>query len=383
MRVSMVSCRHEDFAPPAYLSALPFLLCRCLSSFVAFACGDSGSSGGGDGDGDGDTSGDGDGDGDTSGDGDGDTSGDGDGDTVCEPGSEGCACYGNSTCDGDLSCLSDTCVDAGGDGDGDGDMGGAPGDGDGDGTGGGSPEIECTRSAQCDDDDPCTDDACIDAVCVNDLIESSLCASGTCLADTFAASSSTSCLETESGEDLSICHTTTCTEGDIPGCDVDVELGDPSVESELNDDGSRTVTYTFPVVEYQMLADVLYGDSNCVLSMEVPESDPPTVTLMIVTAAADMCGGDEVVASRSVDADIDSLIFHFDEGEGESTACEAVELTLSDIDNIEVRNFRDNFEVFALNALGDLDELVTVGTMCGSCSGDCEGLSCAAPAAVE
>ncbi len=31
----------------------------------------------------------------------------------CEPGTEGCDCYGNDTCDDDLSCLSGLCVDAG------------------------------------------------------------------------------------------------------------------------------------------------------------------------------------------------------------------------------------------------------------------------------
>ena len=56
-----------------------------------------------------------------------------------EIGSEGNACYSNNTCNAGLSCLSDTCVDRGGNGDtggatGDGDSGGTSGDGDSGGT---------------------------------------------------------------------------------------------------------------------------------------------------------------------------------------------------------------------------------------------------------
>ncbi len=37
----------------------------------------------------------------------------GGGGTGCETGEEGCACFGNDTCNDDLSCLSDVCVDTG------------------------------------------------------------------------------------------------------------------------------------------------------------------------------------------------------------------------------------------------------------------------------
>jgi hypothetical protein len=91
----------------------------------------------------------------------------GDGDNPCAPGSEGCECYGNGTCDGSLACFSDLCVDAGGDGDGDTEMGGARGDGDGDGDGdvamGGSAH-EC----DCDDAQACIDGDCIPLVCIPD-----------------------------------------------------------------------------------------------------------------------------------------------------------------------------------------------------------------------
>ena len=64
------------------------------------------------------------------------------GETSCRTGSEGCLCYRNDTCDGDLECLSDLCVDAGpvgsggtaGGGSATGGGGGGTGDG---GTGGG------------------------------------------------------------------------------------------------------------------------------------------------------------------------------------------------------------------------------------------------------
>jgi len=62
------------------------------------------------------------GDGASSGGGSGTSSGDGNGgDGACETGNEGCECFGNDTCNGDLSCLSGLCVDAGGEGEGDSD----------------------------------------------------------------------------------------------------------------------------------------------------------------------------------------------------------------------------------------------------------------------
>ncbi len=44
----------------------------------------------------------------------------------CDEGNEGCACYGNQTCDGSLACRSDTCVNLGEDDTSDQNEGGAP-----------------------------------------------------------------------------------------------------------------------------------------------------------------------------------------------------------------------------------------------------------------
>ena len=108
---------------PARLS--PTLRALCALVFALGATLTPGCDGGGDG---GDAAGDGDlGDGDT-GDGDG---GDGDGD-ACPAGTEGCACYGNGTCNDGLGCDAELCLAIGGDGDGDAVDGDGDGDGDGD-----------------------------------------------------------------------------------------------------------------------------------------------------------------------------------------------------------------------------------------------------------
>lgn len=259
------------------------------------------------------------------------------------------------------------------------------GDGDGDGDGmGGIPAVgECSRRADCDDDDACTDDVCIDATCRNEPIESPACENGTCLLDAFAGRSAVGCFETATGEDFEVCHTTTCTEGGAVGCTVNVALGTPSVTSEFYDDGSRTVIYAIPIREYSVSGDVVYDGSNCLLSTEVRENNPPTVTVAVQSAAPDTCGDDDEVISRSVNVDVHPLLFHFEEGDGVSSACGALEEDLADVDGDNYQAFEADFEGFVLDALGDLDALVGVGTACGSCSETCEGLSCSSPLGVD
>lgn len=355
-----------------------------LSSFAAFACGDSGSSGGdGDaGDGDGDNAGD----GDNTGDGDGDDSGDGDGDDACEPGSEGCECYGNGTCDGSLSCLSDTCVDAGGDGDGDmggatgdgdGDMGGATGDGDGD-----DPDVECSRSVECDDEDPCTQDACVDATCESTLIEGALCETGTCVARELGDRTEGVCAEALDGGDISLCAASTCDGTATVGCDIAYTFGTATARSAEGNDGSRTTVLSIPVtaVDFED-ADLTIQNSNCLLTLSIPQDAPVMVELTFETEVAQMCGGEEVLFSRSVDFDLSTLEVDVADGEGTTTLCGPANAQFAP-GGFYRESAEQAFEDSLRSALGDLDAVAAVGDVCGVCSGDCTGLSCQ-PASVD
>jgi hypothetical protein len=231
------------------------------------------------------------------------------------------------------------------------------------------------NSVDCDDEDPCTQDVCMDDTCEHHHVDG-MCSTGTCVKDELEGRSETVCAESVASENVALCTNSTCTGTATEGCDIGFTFGTGSVATEVDQDDVRTTILSIPVTQMDFVnADLMMETSNCLATISIEEGAPLMIEVTIVTESAATCGGEETVVAREVDTDLSNLVLAVTAGEGEASLCAGANAQFAP-DGIYRSEAELAVEEWLLAAFGSIEDALPIGTSCGSCSGECEGLSC-------
>jgi hypothetical protein len=132
-----------------------------------------------------------------------------------------------------------------------------------------------------------------------------------------------------------------------------------------------------PVESIDLVGDFTSGSTTCEVTLSLAPGEAVTMLLSFTTDSVKMCGAEETVIRRTVDADVAGLqIVAAPLVSGDEQACAGVEATLNSAQGR--RSIESLVETQLLSALDQWDALPTVGAKCSSCVETC-GLGCEPP----